>query len=313
MVTALGYDDVFLQHRTGKHPERPARLTSIMETLRADEIWPELVPVNGRVQPEEWIRAVHSEDYIGRLDESCLGELPFIDTQDSAICPDSSKVARDAIAMSLSACDLVAAGEVDNAFLALRPPGHHAEADESMGFCLFNNAAVAARYLQKRHGVRRVMIFDFDVHHGNGTQHIFERDHTVYYCSTHQHPATCFPGTGWPTEMGEGAGRNCTLNLVMEPGAGDDECLDLFFTNFLPAARDFRPEFVLLSAGFDAHRKDPLAQLNWSERAYEVITEEVKKLAAEHCRGKIISFLEGGYQLGSLSSCVLTHVKGLAR
>ena len=311
MATALGYDDIFLQHRTGKHPERPGRLTSIMETLRGDALWPDLVPVDGRVEPGEWIRVIHSEEYIERLDESCKAELPFIDCQDSAICIDSNKVAHDAVAMSLAACDLVAGGEIDNAFLALRPPGHHAEVNASMGFCLFNNIAVAARYLQKRHGVKRILIFDWDVHHGNGTQHTFERDPTIFYCSMHQHPATCFPGTGWPTEQGEGSGKNCTLNLVMDPGTGDDEALEMFHTNFMTAAHDFRPDFILLSAGFDAHKKDPLAQLNWTEYTYEVMTREIKKLASEHCDGKLISFLEGGYQLGALSSSVLTHVKEL--
>ncbi len=307
--TALGYDDVFLQHRTGAHPERPARLTSICEHLKRDGLWERLVRVGCRVEADGWIREVHSGDYIERLVGACEAALPFIDVPDSAICDDSYKVACEAVGAVLGVCDLVMEGEVANGFCAVRPPGHHAEADRSMGFCLFNNVAVAARYLQKRHGLRRVLILDWDVHHGNGTQHIFERDNTVYYCSLHQHPATLFPGTGWPNEMGEGLGRGYTLNLAMEPGAGDGEWLEMFETNFLPAARDFRPEFVLVSAGFDGHRRDPLAQTNLSYEGYRRMSELTVELAREYCGGRLVSILEGGYQLGVLSQCVATHLE----
>ena len=223
MATALGYDQAFLQHRTGMHPERPARLTSIVETLRRDGLWERAVPVDGRVDPEAWIRTIHSEEYIERLDAACRAGLPFIDCPDSAICPDSCKVARLAVSVTLGACDMVMSGEVENGLVLPRPPGHHAEADRSMGFCLFNNIAIAARYLQQQHGLQRILILDWDVHHGNGTQHAFEKDPSVFYCSIHQHPATLYPGTGWPSELGEGLGRGATLNLPLPPGAGDEE------------------------------------------------------------------------------------------
>jgi acetoin utilization deacetylase AcuC-like enzyme len=309
VVTALGYDEVFLQHRTGEHPERSARLTSIVENLKREGLWEQLALVGERVVPDEWIEMNHSQKYIARLKSACENGLPFIDCPDSVICGDSYEVARQAVSVTLAACDAIVGGAAANGFCPVRPPGHHAEYDRSMGFCLFNNVAIAARYLQRRHGLKRILILDWDVHHGNGTQHSFERDDTVFYCSLHQHPASLYPGTGWPNEFGEGPGRGYTLNLPLEPGAGDEECLDLFHTNFLPVAREFRPSFVLISAGFDGHRKDPLAQLNMTEAGFNAMTAEMKALAEEHCRGRLLSVLEGGYQLGALGSCVVDHVK----
>ena len=313
MATLLGYDDIFVQHRTGQHPERPARLTSIMETLRSDRIWPSLLPVTERIDPDPWILNIHAEEYVDRLRLACENQLPFIDSDDTAICPDSFRVAREAVAITLGACDMIVSGGADNGFCPLRPPGHHAEHDLAMGFCLLNNIAIACRYLQEQHKLKKILILDWDVHHGNATQHSFERDDTVFYCSLHQHPATLFPGTGWPHEFGEGPGRGFTLNLTMEPGAGNEECLELFNVNFLPVAREFNPDFILVSAGFDGHRKDPLSQLTMSEAGYEELTRSTLELARQCCDGRFLSLLEGGYQLGALSSCVLNHVKLLSQ
>lgn len=313
MATLLGYDDIFMQHRTGDHPERPARLVSIIETLKRNDLLDRLVPVTERVEPEKWIKTIHSEDYVSRFKSACERELPFIDSPDSSICPDSYRVAGDAVSVTLAACDMIMAGKARNGFCALRPPGHHAEYDRSEGFCLFNNVAIASRYLQQHHRLQRILILDWDVHHGNGTQHSFEKDDTVFYCSIHQHPATLFPGTGWPQEQGEGPGRGYTMNLVLEPGAGDEEVLEMFRVNFLPVAREFRPDFVLISAGFDGHRKDPLAELEMSEKGFEEMLREMKALAETYCMGRLLSLLEGGYQLGTLSKCVLEHVKILMR
>jgi len=311
VATALGYDDIFLQHRTGEHPERPARLTSIIESLKREEIWSQLVPVTTRVDPDPWIRRVHTPEYLTRLAEACENGLPFIDTPDSAICPDSWEVARQAVAVTLAACDMILTGLVENAFCALRPPGHHAERDRSMGFCLFNNAVLAAVYLQQHHGLKRILILDWDVHHGNGVQHIFERDPTVFYASLHQHPATCYPGTGWPNEFGKGPGRGYTLNLPLPPGTTDEDFLETLETNFLPAAHDFRPDFVIVCAGFDGHRKDPLAQWELSENAYAQATRRIKAVAAQYSQGRLLSLLEGGYQLGALAACVAVHLQNL--
>ena len=308
MSTLLGYDKIFLQHRTGEHPERPARLISIVEHLQRDGLWEELVDIKERVKPDPWIEQIHTAGYINRLKAACENGAPYIDCPDSAICPESFEVARQAVAVTLAACDAIISGQANNGFCALRPPGHHAERDRSMGFCLFNNIAVAGRYLQKRHGLKKILILDWDVHHGNGTQHSFECDDTVFYTSIHQHPATLYPGTGWPHERGEGPGRGFTLNLVLEPGAEDDDCLEMFRDNFLPAARDFNPDFVLVSAGFDGHRLDPLAQLNMTEEGYKIMTWEIKKFAEEYCQGRLLSLLEGGYHLEALSNCVAEHI-----
>jgi acetoin utilization deacetylase AcuC-like enzyme len=311
VATLLGYDEFFLEHRTGQHPERPARVNSIVNTLKDDGLWDKLVPVTGRVEPDAWIGLIHSDEYVARLESACRSHLPFIDCPDSAISSDSFEVARQAVAVTLAACDAIISDQADNGFCPLRPPGHHAEHDRSMGFCLFNNIAVAGRYLQKQHGLRRILILDWDVHHGNGTQHSFERDDSVFYASLHQHPATLYPGTGWPNERGEGPGKGFTLNLPLEPSATDEDCLEMFRTNFLPAARDFRPDFVLVSAGYDGHRDDPLAQLNMTEEGYNAMTREIKDFAEEYCGGRLLSLLEGGYNLEALSSCVVGHVEVL--
>ncbi len=311
VTTIFGYDDKFLEHRTGKHPERPVRLTCIVEKLQSNGHWDQLQSIADRVEPDEWIRQIHTKEYIQRLKAACDEGLGFIDCPDSAISPESYEVAREAVAMTLATCDRIISGRADNAFLALRPPGHHAERDRSMGFCLFNNVAVACRYLQKRHGLTRILILDWDVHHGNGTQHSFESDNTVFYCSLHQHPATLYPGTGWPEEIGKGLGRGTTLNLPLEPGAGDKECLEMFRVNFLPAAQIFRPEFILISAGFDGHVRDPLAQINMTNEGFRTLSREIKALAREYCAGRLLSLLEGGYELEALSQCVAEHVEVL--
>jgi acetoin utilization deacetylase AcuC-like enzyme len=309
VTTIFGYDDKFLEHQTGKHPERPVRLTSIVEKLRSNGHWNQLQFITERVEPDEWIRQIHSSEYIKRLKAACEDGLGFIDCPDSAISAQSYQVAREAVAMTLAACDRIISGRADNGFLALRPPGHHAEHDRSMGFCLFNNVAVAGRYLQKRHGITRVLILDWDVHHGNGTQHSFESDNTVFYGSLHQHPATLYPGTGWPNEIGKGLGRGTTLNLTLEPGAGDQECLEMFRENFLPAAQLFQPEFILISAGFDGHANDPLAQLNMTNEGYRTLAREMTALARQYCNGRLLSFLEGGYELEALSQCATEHIE----
>ncbi|HEY8668226.1 MAG TPA: histone deacetylase, partial [Tepidisphaeraceae bacterium] len=211
----------------------------------------------------------------------------------------------------LRCCDAVMAGEVRRAFAAVRPPGHHAEPDRAMGFCLFGNVAIAARYLQQRHGLGRIGIVDFDVHHGNGTQAAFEDDPSVLFISMHQHPATLWPRSGHDWEIGTGAGRGTILNLPFDPGAGDEEYLMAMEHYVLPALDEFHPEMLLISAGFDAHRDDPLAQIELSDAAYEIMTRELVALAERHCEGKVVSALEGGYNLMALGRGVVRHLIGL--
>jgi acetoin utilization deacetylase AcuC-like enzyme len=209
----------------------------------------------------------------------------------------------------MTAVDAIMEGQVDQAFCAVRPPGHHAEAARAMGFCLFNNVAVAARYIQERHGIQRVLIVDWDVHHGNGTQHSFDDDPSVLYFSTHQYPH--YPGTGAATERGNGKGEGLTINVPMSGGQGDEEFREVFEKVLVPAADSFNPGFVLISAGFDAHRDDPLAGLGLTEDGFASLTQIVAGIALRHASGRVVSCLEGGYNLRALSASVDRHVQAL--
>jgi acetoin utilization deacetylase AcuC-like enzyme len=223
---------------------------------------------------------------------------------------DSYRVARLAVGGALAAVDAVTRDQVRNAFTAVRPPGHHALRDRAMGFCLFNNIAIAARYVQEHHGLERVLIVDWDVHHGNGTQAIFYEDPTVLYFSTHQYPF--YPGTGAANETGAGAGLGFTVNAPLPAGSGDEEITTAFRGKLIPAAEAFRPQFVLVSAGFDAHRDDPLALLRVTEAGYAALTGIVLDLADRFAGGRLVSLLEGGYNLQALARSVEAHLRVLA-
>jgi acetoin utilization deacetylase AcuC-like enzyme len=209
----------------------------------------------------------------------------------------------------LAGIDAIMEKRIDHVFCAVRPPGHHAEAARAMGFCLFNNIAIAARYAQKRYGIQRVLIVDWDVHHGNGTQHSFEDDSSILFFSTHQYPH--YPGTGRGTERGTGSGEGFTINVPMEAGGGDEEYRSIFQKVLTPAAERFRPEFILLSAGFDAHRDDPLASMTLTESGYADLTEIVVGIAKRHAGGRVLSALEGGYNLTALAASVDAHLTAL--
>ena len=228
---------------------------------------------------------------------------------DTSMSPGSLGAAYLAAGGALAGVDAIMAGRVQHAFCAVRPPGHHAEADRAMGFCLFNNVAIAARYAQKRYGVQRVLIVDWDVHHGNGTQHSFESDASVLFFSTHQYPH--YPGTGRASECGRGAGEGLTINVPMEAGEGDDEYRAVFQKVLVPAADAFKPEFVIISAGFDAHRDDPLASMGLTEEGYADLTNIVAGIARQHCQGRLLSALEGGYNLTALAASVERHIQAL--
>jgi acetoin utilization deacetylase AcuC-like enzyme len=223
--------------------------------------------------------------------------------------PGSLDAAYLAAGGALAAVDAIMAHQVDHVFCAVRPPGHHAEAARGMGFCFFNNVAIAARYVQKKYGVSRVLIVDWDVHHGNGTQHSFEQDPSVLFFSTHQYPH--YPGTGRGTERGKGAGEGCTINVPMEAGEGDEEYHAVFENTLVSAADEFKPEFVIISAGFDAHKDDPLASMGLTDAGYSELTGIVAGIAKRHAKGRILSSLEGGYNLNALAASVEAHVKAL--
>jgi acetoin utilization deacetylase AcuC-like enzyme len=228
---------------------------------------------------------------------------------DTAVSTASAEVARLAAGSIVALCDEVAQGRLDRGFAAVRPPGHHAERDLAMGFCLFNNVAVAAEHLRRAHGLERVLIADWDVHHGNGTQHIFEERSDVFYFSLHQWPL--YPGTGRASERGRGSGAGTTLNCPLPPGAGDDEFLEALTDGLVPAAERFAPDFLLLSAGFDAHVADPLGGLAVTTDAFARATRLFCDLADRLAGGRFVSVLEGGYDLEALAECVATHVEVL--
>lgn len=235
--------------------------------------------------------------------------MKHIDTPDVPISPESYEVALLAAGGVLCLLDAVFNKEARNGFGLVRPPGHHAERNQAMGFCLFNNVAIGTRYAQKKFGIQRVLIVDWDVHHGNGTQHFFEEDPTVFYFSAHQYPY--YPGTGHSWERGIGAGLGTTLNIPMPAGTGDRTYLDAFENIFLPLAHDFEPELILISAGFDAHKDDPLAGLDLTERTYGRMTQLLKELAGGTANERIVSVLEGGYNLKALTLSIETHIRAL--
>jgi len=312
MPTGLITDPVYLRHQTGYgHPETPQRLVAIHDHLRRTGLWADLTvaPPTPRTDLAEVITAIHTPAYYHQLKSRVpKSGLVHLDA-DTPCSPESVVAAEMAISGVMTAIDGVMSGRWQNAFCALRPPGHHADADRAMGFCLLNNVAVGARYLQTQYPISRILIVDWDVHHGNGTQHIFYNDPTVFYFSTHQYPF--YPGTGAASERGTGTGEGTTLNCPLPAGAGDREMLRSFESALMPAMSQFRPEFILISAGFDAHRDDPLAQIAVTEAGFEQMTQITRSLAATYCGGRIVSCLEGGYHLGALARSVERHLRGL--
>lgn len=311
--TGFVYDDRYLLHTTGDHhPESPARLQAIVRGLTDSGLLEKLVSVEPEMADQRWIEAVHHVRYIMRFDEACVMGMPDLDHQENAICRDSYEAALLAVGGILKAIDEMMEGRIDNAFCAVRPPGHHAEVDQAMGFCYFNNVAIGARYLQKKWGLERIGIVDFDVHHGNGTQHIFEHDPTVFYYSIHEHPSFAYPGTGRDFEKGVGQGQGFTLNSPVLPGRGDEEYRRMIMQDLVPAFKKFQPQAVLLSAGFDAHVSDMMSGVNLSTDGYDFVSEVIMNLVHKLTDGKVISVLEGGYNLEILPLLVENHIKYLA-
>jgi acetoin utilization deacetylase AcuC-like enzyme len=301
----------YLKHETGRrHPEDPARLMAILRHLETTGMLAQLVQAEPREPSLDWLALAHTPEYISTVEAACTGGVKALDP-DTSISPDSYRAALRAVGGALWAIDQVVEGHTVNAFVALRPPGHHAERERAMGFCLFNNIAIAARYAQKRYGLKRVLIVDWDVHHGNGTQHTFEDDPSVLFFSTHQFPF--YPGTGRTSERGTGAGVGYTLNVPLAVGCGDGEYREVFEKILYPAAQAFKPELVLVSAGFDAHRDDPLAGMNVTEDGYAQMTSIVRDIAERYSEGRLVSLLEGGYNLEALARSVERHLHVLGQ
>jgi acetoin utilization deacetylase AcuC-like enzyme len=306
---AFVFHEDCLEHSNGPgHPERPERIAAIRDHLAARGLLDRLLVLRPDPCPIERIARVHGRDYIASIRRACERAPMRLDA-DTAVSSGSWEAALLSAGGALGACDAVVAGKAAAAFVCTRPPGHHAEADRAMGFCLFNNVAVAARYLQDEHGLGRVLIVDWDVHHGNGTQHMFEDDDSVFYFSTHQYPF--YPGTGSARETGTGRGAGYTLNYPMLAGSGDEEYIQVFREVLRPEIDRVQPEAILISAGFDAHRADPLAGMSLTEKGYGAMTAILKEAADRHCGGRIVSLLEGGYDLEALGASVEAHLRAL--
>lgn len=311
MATAFVYDHRFLDHDTGVgHPEQPARLTRALAQLHGAPWFPQLQQVTAQPADPIWIETVHSLAYMRRAAAACRAGHDYLDVQDVAISARSYEVATLAVGAALALADEVCAGRSTNGFALLRPPGHHAEHATALGFCLFNNIAILARYLQRRYGLDKIAIVDWDVHHGNGTQHCFEEDPSVLYVSLHQYPY--YPGTGSADETGRGRGRGATLNCPMPAGATDTAYELAFSEQVLPRLALFKPEAILISAGFDAHRDDPLADVRLSTACYGWMTARLNEIAEHYAAGRILSLLEGGYHLTRTAESIELHVGTLA-
>lgn len=308
MTTLLLTHSACLNHVTPQgHPERPDRLRAIERALE-HENFQLLVREEAPMASVEMVALAHPLQYVEEMRDASPREGMVRIDADTTMSPGSFEAAMRAAGGAARAVDEVMTKKVSNAFVATRPPGHHAETATPMGFCLFNNAAVAARYAQKQHGAERVAIVDFDVHHGNGSQDIFWSDPTVLYCSTHQMPL--YPGTGAASERGA---KDTIVNAPLSPGDGGDQFREAFEVAILPRLKDFAPDLVIISAGFDAHVRDPLANLNLVEADFAWATQKLMDVADHAADGRVVSVLEGGYDLQGLSRSVAAHVLALMR
>lgn len=311
-TTALVWDETFLRHKTGAHhPERPARLEAIRRAIEKADLWRRCHIIDPVAIDESSIAWIHNDHYVKRLRNACEHGYPYIDTPDSAICGESEQIARLAAGAVVRVVDEVMSGRANNGFCAVRPPGHHAEHDRSLGFCLYNNIAIAAEHAVRKHNLARVAILDWDVHHGNGTQHTFERRSDVLFISVHGHPDYVYPGTGYSDEKGIDEGQGFTMNIPMMPESDNGAYDQVFQELVLPKIDRFRPELILISCGFDAHRLDPLAPIKLDSDSFGWMTRILLELAESHCGGKLVSILEGGYHLDATGESAVAHLAEL--
>jgi acetoin utilization deacetylase AcuC-like enzyme len=309
-MTALLADPIYQQHDPGVgHPEQPARYTAAVQALDAAGLTAKLNRIPVRRASMDEVALCHTADYIRTVEADFAHGALELSTGDTNIGPKSLEVALDAVGGVLNAVDAVMEGEASNAFCIVRPPGHHATARRGMGFCIFNNVAIAARHALRRHGIERVLIADWDVHHGNGTQDIFYSDGSVLFFSTHQYP--WYPGTGASYETGEGKGKGLTVNYPFPAGAGRKEIVGAFRGKLVEAADDFRPDLVLLSAGFDSRAGDPLGLFTLDDQDFADLTAVMREIAEKHADNRLVSVLEGGYALDGLGAAVAAHVRAL--
>jgi len=308
--TGFLYDERYLLHDTGpNHPEVPARLLAVYQGIEDAGLLPKLMMIRAKRADLKWIETVHAKEYIHRFEAACYSGNSTFDYPDNQMCPETFETALLAVGGILEAVRLVMTGKIDNSFCAVRPPGHHAEKNKAMGFCYFNNVAIAARYLQLEWGIKKVGIIDFDVHHGNGTEHIFEKDPSVFYYSIHQHPSFAYPGTGRAFDKGYGAGFGSTRNYPVLPGKGDSDYIGLMERDLIPVLGAFEPEVLLVSAGFDAHEDDDMSDISLTTQGFSQLMQGIAELAAGHAQGRLISVLEGGYCLERLPELAKNHIE----
>ncbi len=301
-MTAFLADPISKRHEPGPgHPESPARFDAVVKGLAQFQ----LTPFTPRSATDDEVALCHTRQYIRTARHEVEEGFSELTTGDTSLSHDTYDVALRAVGTVLHGVDLVFTGQASNAFCVVRPPGHHASANRGMGFCMFNNIALGARYAQRRHGAERVMIVDWDVHHGNGTQDIFYDDGSVLFFSTHQYP--WYPGTGAAEDTGEGKGRGLTLNCPLPSGAGRAEVWQAFQERLKPAADEFRPDLVMVSAGFDSRLGDPLGQFTLGDRDFADLTRVLRDIASKHSNGRLVSVLEGGYNLYGLTKAAQAH------
>ena len=301
MTVGLIYDPIYLKHDTGQHVENAGRLEEVIFHLKQSGLIDQLTMIKPRPASVEEIGLVHSKHHISRIQEVAQNGGGWLDA-DTVTSPDSYQVALYAAGGAITATEAVINGAVGSAFALVRPPGHHATPEQAMGFCLFNNIAIAARYALDRHKLERILIVDFDVHHGNGTQAVFYQSPQVLYTSTHEFPF--YPGTGSVAETGSGAGKGTTVNIPLPAGCADTEYSLVFEQIIVPAARRFKPQLMLVSAGYDLHWADPIALMQVTTTGFAQIVGTIKGLADELCDGRLVFSLEGGYNLTALATSI---------
>ncbi len=309
--TALLADPIYRTHLEGRdgHPERPERFDAVMQGLESAGLVERMLRIPVRDAIEDELLLCHSPQYLATVRQDFAAGMPYLSTGDTDITANSLYVATKAVGGVLNAVDAVMTGGADNAFCVVRPPGHHANSRRGMGFCVFNNIAIAARYAQRKYGVERAAIVDWDVHHGNGTQDIFYTDPSVFFFSTHQWPL--YPGTGRADEAGDGAGQGATMNFPFPAGSGRREILGALRDSLVPAMEHFRPNLVLVSAGFDSRIGDLLGRFTLTDQDFADLTRAVREIADRHANGRLVSLLEGGYSLPGLASAAAAHAAAL--
>ncbi len=307
-------DSHYFDHDTGggEHPESPVRLEVIMDSLLASPLLPYLDFVKPHPIDREWLLTGHDEAWLFRFEELVLSGRTYIDHVDNQVCYDSYDVACLSAAAGITGIDLIEDKKAKQVFCLVRPPGHHAERNIPFGFCFFNNCVIAAKYWENKFNKKRVVIFDFDAHHGNGIQSAFERSPTTYYVSLHEHPSFSYPGTGYADEKGLGEGAGSILNIPLLPGAGEKEVMKILRETVEPQLEIWQPDAMVIAAGFDSHVKDDMSGLGFTTELYGRIGRTVRGWSEKYCGGCLLSILEGGYELTVLGESVETYLRGLA-